>query len=100
MSSHNYEPESGVIEISGAGVTKRWLNRKTLKAMFEIPFTQFGVQALVMRVADDNEALHRMLTAYGFERYRIPRLRGRLEGENIFVLTDEAWSTNKFNRMH
>jgi hypothetical protein len=39
-----------------------------------------------------------MLNAYGFERYRIPRLRGRDEAENVFVLTEENWASNKFNR--
>lgn len=98
MIYHNYEPSAGVIEISGAGTSKRWLTRKTLKVMFDIPFKEWGCQAAVMRVSDHDDPLHRMLTAYGFERYRIPRLRGRDEAENVFVLTDDAWASNKFNR--
>lgn len=95
---HNWEPASGVIEISGAGTSKRWLTRETLRVMFSIPFEQWQCQAVVMRVSDTDAALHRMLTAYGFDRYRIPRLRGRGEAENVFVLTDDAWASNKFNR--
>ncbi len=98
MVYHNYEPDSGVIEISGAGTSKRWLTRETLRKMFAYPFEECDCQTVVMRVSDHDEPLHRMLTAYGFERYRIPRLRGRDEAENVFVLTDDNWASNKFNR--
>lgn len=95
---HNYEPDSGVIEISAAATTKRWLTRTTLGVLFGIPFKEWGCQAVVMRVSDHDEALHRMLKAYGFERYRVPRLRGRDEAENVFVLTEENWASNKFQK--
>lgn len=98
MIYHNWEPDNGVIEISGAGIDKRWLTRATLKAMFQIPFKDWGCQAVVMRVAESDKPLHRMLKAYGFEHYVIPRLRGRNESENVFVLTDDAWASNKFNK--
>ena len=93
---HNYEPDAGIVELSGAGTTRRWLTKETLRVMFQIPFTDWGCQAVVMRVADDNEYLHSILGRVGFERYRIPRLRGRDEAENVFVLTEEAWRGNKF----
>lgn len=98
MIYHNYEPDAGIVEISGGGTSKRWLTKETLRVMFQIPFKDWGCQAVVMRVADHDEALHRMLGQVGFERYRIPRLRGREEAENVFVLTVEAWRANKFNR--
>ena len=95
---HNWDPDAGVVEISGAGTSSRWLTRKTLRTMFAVPFEEWGCQAVVMRVSDHDDALHRMLRSYGFERYRIPRLRGRDEAENVFLLTDAAWAANKFNR--
>lgn len=98
MIYHNFDEDARVVEISGAGTDKRWLTRETLRVMFAIPFRDWACQAIVMRVSDQNAPLHRMLKAYGFEHYRIPRLRGRDEAENVFVLTDEAWSLNKFNR--
>ena len=98
MIYHNFEPDAGVVEISGAGTDKRWLNRETLRVMFSVPFKDWGCQAVIMRVADDNRPLHRMLKAYGFDHYTIPRLRGRDASENIFVLTEEAWAGNKFNK--
>lgn len=95
---HNYEPDSGVIEISTGSTSKRWLTRETLRVMFAMPFVDWGLQAVVLRVSDHDKPMHRMLKAYGFDHYRIPRLRGRDEAENVFVLTDEAWAGNKFNR--
>ncbi len=95
---HNYEPEAGVIEISAAATSKRWLTRQTLDMMFGVPFREWNCQAVVLRVPDSDKPMHRMLKAYGFEVYRIPRLRGRDEAENVFVLTDDAWRANKFNQ--
>jgi len=86
---HNYE----------AGATSsRWLTRKTLAAMFGIPFKEWAIQCLVMRVDPEDEPLHRMLKAYGFELYAIPRLRGRDKDEHVFILTDDAWRASKFNK--
>lgn len=98
MIYHNYEPDAGVIEISGAGTSKRWLTKETLRVMFQIPFIDWGCQAVVMRVSDEDAPLHSILDRYGFERFVIPRLRGRDKNENVFLLTDEAWAGNKFNR--
>lgn len=98
MIYHNFEPDAGVVEISGAGTSKRWLTKETLRVMFQIPFKDWGCQAVIMRVSDHDPALHSILKRYGFERYVIPRLRGRDENENVFVLTDEAWKNNRFNR--
>lgn len=95
---HNYDPDAHVIEISGAAWVKGWLTRSVLKAMYGYPFIDCGCQAVIQRVSDDDTAQHRMLKAYGAERYRIPRLRGADAAENIFLTTREAWETNKFNR--
>lgn len=95
---HNYEPDAGVIEISAGSTSKRWLTRKTLSAMFGIPFKEWDIQCLVMRVDPKDEALHRMLKSYGFEVFIIPRLRGRDKDEHVFILTDDAWRASKFNK--
>lgn len=98
MVFHNWNPESGVIEISGAGTSKRWLTRTTLRRMFAYPFDDVGCQMVVMRVSERNEPLARMLKVYGFKSHRIPRLRGRSEDEIVFTLTDDDWRANKFMR--
>lgn len=96
---HNYEPENGVVEISGAAWHKGWLTRPVLHAMYEVPFKHLECQAVVQRVSDDDTAQHRMLKSFGAEHYRIPRLRGRDQAENIFIVTEEAWRTNNLRRL-
>lgn len=98
MVYHGYSRQYQTVEVSGAAVDSRWLTRSVLREMFSTPFKEWDIQLLCMRVSDNNKSLHRMLKAYGFEGVRIPRLRGRDEGEVIFTLTAEAWATNKFNR--
>ena len=99
MLYNNFQPEAGVVEIHGAGLTPRWLTRPVLQEMFSYPFDQLGCQMVIMRVSERNGRLLRMLTAYGFEHVTIPRLRGRDEGERIFSLTDDAWRANGFHEV-
>ncbi len=96
---HNWNPESSVIEISGAATNPRWLTKPVLHAMFAYPFDQLNVQLLVMRVSENDKRLRRMLRAYNFIRYRIPRLRGRDEAEIIYTLSDDDWRENRFERL-
>ena len=103
MLYNNYQPEEGVIEIHGAATTPRWLTRPVLREMFAFPFERLGCQLVVMRVSERNKTwngrgLPRLLKAYGFNAYPIPRLRGRDEGEIIYTLTDDDWRSNGFQR--
>lgn len=98
MVYHNYDRRRSVIEISGAAIDPRWLARHVLKEMFDYPFRQLKVQALVMRVAEEDKRLERILHAYGFKSYLIPRLRGWGKNEVLYLLTDDVWASNKFNR--
>lgn len=93
-----WQPEAGVIEIHGAGMTPRWLTRAVLWKMFEYPFVQLGCQTVVMRCDPDNRRLARMLKSYGFYGVRLPRLRGRDKDEILYVLHDDVWTNNGFHR--
>lgn len=95
---HNYSPENGVIELSAGALSPRWLTRPILKEMFSYPFDQLGVQAIIARVSSSDRRLGRILPAYGFETYIIPRLRGRDEDEAIYILYDNVWRENGFHR--
>ncbi len=95
---HNYCSRARVVELSAASTDKRWLTRAVLREMFARPFEAMDCQMVVLRVSPNDKALCRMLTAYGFTSYRIPRLRGQFEDEMIFTLTNDAWRTNKFNK--
>ena len=98
MVYHNWNPESEVVEMSGASITPRWLTRPVLKEIFDYPFNRIGCQLVVMRVAPENKRLHRQLYSCGFKSYSIPRLRGRDRGEVLFTLSDDDWNSSKFMR--
>jgi RimJ/RimL family protein N-acetyltransferase len=94
---HNHHPENGIVELSAAAIDRRWLTGPVLTEMFTHAFDGLDCQLVVLRVAPSEKHLKRMLKAYGFQCYTIPRLRGRFEDELIFTLTDNDWRTNKFN---
>jgi hypothetical protein len=100
MVYHNYHADAGTIEISGAADDRRWLTRSVLWNWFNNAFNLMGCQAVIMRVSTkpEQEHIHRMCKAYGFEHHMIPRLRGRNEDEFIFVLYDDVWKNSRFNR--
>ncbi|MEG8098817.1 hypothetical protein [Candidatus Liberibacter brunswickensis] len=95
---HNYCSISRVIELSGASDCKSWLSREILKEIYSYPWNQLYCQAVIHRIPDEDYPQHRMLTSLGGIRYRIPRLRGRDEAENIYVITYENWMKNKINQ--
>ena len=100
---HDWNPEHGTIEFSGAGTSKRWLTPAVLKEMFEYPFLQLGCQTVFTRNSAQNvmangRGLQRMLKAYGFEAIRIPRLFGRHEDGVLHILHDDVWRSNRFHR--
>lgn len=94
---HNWEPRAGVIEMSAASVSKRWLTREVLQRMFDYVFDDAACQMVVLRVSERSKAMVRIARAYGFSEVRIPRLRGRDEAEFIFTYTDDDWQRSRFN---
>ncbi len=88
---HNWYPETGVIELTSASISKRWLARPVLNAMFSLPFDRWNCQLCALRVSERNTGMISIAERFGFKSYRIPRLRGRDEAEIIFTLTDEDW---------
>lgn len=95
---HNYSREHGVIEMSAAADTPRWLTRPVLKDMFSFAFRRLECQMVTLRVDPSDTRLARILTAYGFDALRIPRMRGRDRDEILFTLTDDAWKANGFHK--
>lgn len=93
---HNWQPDEGVIELTSASASPRWLSRPVLRAMFGYAFDDLKCQAAVMRVDPDNKRMCRMAAAFGFKRYDIPRLRGRDKAEALFILGDDEWRAGKF----
>jgi RimJ/RimL family protein N-acetyltransferase len=94
---HDWNPEAGVIEMSCAAITPKWLTRPILSAIFSYPF-RIGCQMIVFRVSASNKRLHRQFRSLGFRSYPIPRLYGRTEDGIIFTLTDDQWAESRFLR--
>lgn len=91
---HNWHESSGVMELSSASTSKRWLQPAVINAMFSFPFDLMGAQMVVLRVSERNTGMVRIAQRFGFDGVLIPRLRGRDEAEWIFTLTDDAWRSN------
>ena len=93
---HNWWPEAGTIEFSGAALTPKWLTRRILTSMFAYAFEKAEAQMIVARNSATNTRLHRQLKAYGFDRFDIPRLFGRADDGVIWTLTEEQFREGKF----
>jgi hypothetical protein len=94
MVYHDWNPEAGVIEISGASVDRRWLSRGVLTTLLEYPFS--FCQMIVGRHDPDGPA-RRWWAAVGADEVLIPRLRGRDRDAIISTLTVEQWAASPFN---
>lgn len=97
---NNYQPNEGMIELSAAADTPRWLTRPVLFAMFSYAFDTLKCQVAVLRVDEDNSRLRRILLAYGFTETVIPRIRGRGKNESVYTLGDDEWRANGFHKEH
>jgi hypothetical protein len=95
---HNYDPQSEIIELSGAATHPRWLTRGSIARMYQYPFHQCGCQMLVQRTPADNERLLGQLAAYDFHFINIPRMFGRGKDGVLCCLTYENWAANRFNK--
>lgn len=93
---HNWYPEEGVIELSSFSISKRWLTRRVIRAMFHLPFARLGCQLAVLRVSERNQTMCNIARTFGFTEVYIPRLRGRDEGEFIFSYTDDQWKASRY----
>jgi len=95
---HNWQPEHGLIEISGAAEDRRWMTRRVMAEALGYAFDQVGCQMIVAQQDLANEAPRKAWLALGASEYIIPRLRGRDRDGSIVTLTAEQWQVSKFNK--
>lgn len=93
---HNWDVDAGVIELTSASLSAKWLTRPVLREMFGYAFDELKCQAVVLRVDPDNTRMCRIASAFGFKRHDIPRLRGRNKAEALFILGDDDWRGGRF----
>lgn len=93
---HNYEPDAGIIEISGAALPGvKWCTPMVLAAIYQYPFLQLDCQMIIQRVPADNERLLRQLAQLNYSLIKVPRMFGRDWDGVLCLLTEEAWRENK-----
>src|SRR4029078_11362235 len=98
---HGYQPEAGVIEISGAALPRKyWMTRETLRQMYAYPFLQLRCQMVVNRVPADDERQLYMMSRFGYSLIPVPRMLGRGRGGVVGTLTIDDWVANRFNQRH
>lgn len=95
---NNWSPEAAVIEVSFAGIDKRWLTRPALFAAFTYAFDQLGCQMVCSRTPVSLKCAARIARAYGFKQVTVPRLFGRNEDGILSTLTVEDWRANGFHK--
>jgi RimJ/RimL family protein N-acetyltransferase len=95
---HNYYAKEGVIEMSSAATDPRWFSRRMLRAIFTYVFDFLECQMVIMRISEFNHHMLNIADRLGFDRYTIPRLRGKNEAEIICTLTDDQWRSSRFRR--
>lgn len=96
----NWSPEAGTIEISYAGIDRRWLTRPVLYAAFSYVFDGIGCQMAIAQTPVRLQHAVRIARSYGFKQVTIPRLYGRDQDGIISTLTAEDWRSNGFHKEH
>lgn len=98
---HNYEPDSGVIELSGYSTRRDWANRGVVALIFgEYPFIQLDCRLMVARYSEHNKRVRRIWKSLGASEYVIPELRNQGEAEVIAVLHRDKFMKSRFMRAH
>lgn len=95
MVYHNWVPEHGIIELSGASDTPRWTCRRdVITEIFGYPFS--FCQMIVMQ-QDMTSPARRIWRRFGCDEVVIPRLRGRHADGSLMTLTDDQWKRHPMN---
>lgn len=97
---HNWVPENGTIEVSGAADSPRWYSRAVIEAATDYVFRRLGCQMMIARQRRDNIKARKCWLALGADEVRIPRMYGREADGTVITLTEEQWQESKFRRPH
>lgn len=92
---HNWEPDSGVIELSSYSGRRSWLTKGRLHEVFGYAFNGLGLRMCIARTAADNARVVRIWRALGASQHRLPDLRGEGQDEIVCLLRKQDFY-NKF----
>lgn len=93
---HDYKPDAGTVQYSGAAIDSRWLQGPTLHEMFGYMFEQLGCQMVITGNAANNTGLHSILERLDHNKHIIERGWGRGMDLYLWTLTREQWAANKY----
>lgn len=88
---HNWDEDAGVMELTAASASPRWLTTPIIQAMHQFPFDLIGAQMVMHRVRGDNERMIRIHRKFGCHEVVIRRGCGRDTDCHVFTLTDDQW---------
>jgi hypothetical protein len=92
---HDWNPERGTVELSGASTDRRWMTRAVLAEIFRYVFAVARVA--VARTSARNEPVRRLWRALGASEHLIPELWGPGEACAVHTLTRPQWQLSRLN---
>lgn len=95
---HNLDEDAGVIELSGASVSRRLATATVLNMVYNVAFDLLGCQMVMQRVKAGNAVHLTQLRRLGFAEYVIKRGAGRDEDLHVFTMTDDQWAVHPLKR--
>jgi hypothetical protein len=95
---HNADDDAGIIELSGASVSRRWATATVLNMVYDVAFNLLGCQMIMQRVKADNVVHLTQLRRLGLSETVIPRGAGRDMGLHLFTMTDDQWAGHPLKR--
>ena len=94
---YHYDPDSGSIQMTAAGLNPSGLSRRTINRIGDFVFGECGCQILRVDVREDNTRVLEILAGIGFTFTRVTRLGGRKLDGVICTLTDDDWYASKLS---
>jgi RimJ/RimL family protein N-acetyltransferase len=91
---HDYKPECGTIQYSGAALDRRWLVGPALHLIFGHMFDRLGCQMVMTGNSEENAGLHSILRRLDHKCHRIERAWGPTTALMLWTLTREQWLAN------
>lgn len=95
---HNWDPPTGVVELSAFATRHDWLNRDRLRMIYDYPFDHLGCRLAVARHSEHNKEARRIWRALGASETRLPQMRADDEDEILAALHADTWRKSKFKR--
>lgn len=93
----HYDPDCRSIDVSFVADTPKCLTRSMIKAIFDYPFGQLGLQRVQAVTPRDARTARRFLEKFGFKREGLARKGfGEYGDAVLYGLLDKEWRASRF----